>query len=74
MTEAELSAYLADNSKWTKDGSMFEPVEKEIIAQLLGACDCGGGMLPEWEEGAVRRCPNCRGVDIAVTSLDILTD
>ena len=74
MTEAELAAYLADKSRWTKDGSRFELVEEEIIARLLGSCDCGGAMLQEWKEGAVRRCPNCHGVDIAVTPIDILTD
>ena len=74
MTQAELSAYLADKSQWTKDGSKFEPGEEEIIKQLLGSCACGGTMIPEWEEGAIRRCPNCRSADLSITMTDILTD
>lgn len=74
MTEAELSAYLADKSKWTKDGSKFEPVEDEIIGRLLGSCGCGGTMIPEWKEGAIRRCPKCRAANISIAPTDIVTD
>ena len=74
MTREELSEYLADKTRWTKDGSKFEPVEEEIINRLLGSCGCGGTMIPEWKEGAIRRCPNCHGTDISVTPLDIVTD
>ena len=74
MTEAELSAYLVDKLKWTKDGGKFEPSEEEIINRLLRSCACGGTMIPEWEKGAVRRCPNCRSADVAITMMDILTD
>ena len=74
MTREELSDYLADKSRWTKDGSKFEPSEEEIIKQLLGPCACGGTMIPEWQEGAIRRCPNCRGTEISVTPPDILSD
>jgi hypothetical protein len=73
MTESESSAYLADKSRWTKDGPKFEPVEEEIIQQLLGSCVCGGSMIPEWNEGAIRRCPNSRGTEISATPSDILT-
>lgn len=74
MTEAELSAYLGDKFLWTKDGGKFEPVEVEIISRLLGTCACGDSMVPEWEEGAVRRCPNCRGTEISLEFPDIVRD
>jgi hypothetical protein len=74
MTEADLSAYLADKSQWNKDGSKFEPVEDEIISRLLGSCGCGGTMIPEWKEDAIRRCPKCRGTELAVAPPDIVTD
>jgi hypothetical protein len=69
MDRAQLIQHLADSPGWSRKGGKFEPSERAIIEELTSQCGCGGQMIPEWKEGALYRCPECRGY-----RLELLTD
>lgn len=69
MDRAQLIQHLADSSGWSRNGGKLEPSERAIIEELTSQCGCGGHMIPEWNEGALYCCPECRGY-----RLELLTD
>ena len=75
MDRARLIQHLADSSGWSRNGWKFEPSERAIIEELTSQCGCGGHMIPEWNDGALYRCPECRGYRLELlTSNPILYD
>ena len=66
MDRAQLIQYLADSSCWSRHGGKFEASERAIIEELTSKCGCGGHMIPEWNDGALYRCPECRGYRLAL--------
>lgn len=69
MDRAQLIQYLADSSGWSRNGGKFALSERAIIEELTSQCGCGGHMVPEWNEEALYRCPECRSY-----RLELLTD
>jgi Zn finger protein HypA/HybF involved in hydrogenase expression len=69
MNKAQLIRHLADRSGWSRNGGQFEPAELALIEELSSQCGCGGQMIPEWHEGVLYRCPECRA-----HKLEMLTD
>lgn len=61
MDRAQLIHHIANGSAWSRNGGRFEPSELAIIEELTSQCECGGRMVPEWEDGAYYRCPECKG-------------
>lgn len=74
LSEMQIAEYLSNNRLWTKDGRELNPAERISLQKLLGACECGGTMVPEWDNNAKYRCPNCRSTAILASGGDILTD
>ncbi len=61
MNREQLIQHLANRSGWSRTGGQFETSELAIIEELTSQCGCGGHMVPEWKDGALYRCPECRG-------------
>jgi len=74
MSREQLVHHLATPAGWSRRGGAFEPSERAIIDELTAQCDCGGRMVPEWQEGAYYRCPNCKGIKLTIIGEGILYD
>jgi len=74
MDRAQLIQHLANSKAWSKNGGRFEPSELAIIDELTSSCQCGGKMLPEWDNDVIYRCPDCKGYMLQLDSYGVIFD
>lgn len=64
LTRDELLHHLNTPSQWSRHGGGFDSDETKLIHELTASCDCGGELIPEWDQRVQYRCPQCRSLHL----------